>query len=894
MTGVHSDQVILNAQVNPGGTDTVFNFEYGTEPCTEVPDPCQLAFADAHIGSNFNFAKGSQRLLGLEAGTTYYYRAIATNAVGTTYGPDLHFSTYPFEPELIDTCPNVLARQQTGSALVSDCRGYELVSAAHAGGYDVESTLVPGQTPFDGYPRAENPSRALYGIHSGALPDVPGNPTNRGVDPYVATRGTNGWTTSYVGIPANDPNASSPFSSTLAEADPTLQNFAFGGPEICSPCFPDGSTGIPVHLQDGSLVQGMKGSIPQPGAAADGLVRKHFSADGSHFVFASTSQFEPAGNSGNGDVSIYDRNLQSGTTQVVSTGPSGTPLACLQGAGQCHGPSNPAGIAELDMSEDGSRILVGQKTSTDAAGNDNFHLYLHVGSSPNSIDLTPGVSEGVLFDGMTGDGSRVFFTTRDHLVGADTDGSADIYEATINAGTASVRLISTNGSSASNDDSCEPPGVPGWNVGSGEPDCSALAFAGGAGLASGDGTFYFLSPELLDGSLGTKNQANLYVVEPGSDPRFVATIDSSEGKPGPEPASHKRLPGTFLSGLEGPESLTVDQTNGDVYVAEREAEAVLRFASSGAPDNFTAGPSAGTNEISGQSLGFGGEGEIAVDNSPGSPLAGALYVTTNSGAVRLFASSGEPLGELTGFNEACGVAVDQSNGAVYVGDYPSTIWRFEPSSVTAPISNSDYSVTGLTTEGVSPCPVGADSSGHAFALGYFGGPLLEYDATDFEAGNPTVPGTELNGSTFRIYTDPENGDRYIDRGDRIEWTDSTGSVLGQFGAGEISASQGVAVDATSKHVYVSTGSEVLEYGYTPGAYHPIDNPAIVHAVDQAGTHHYGDFQITPAGAYAVFATSQPLDSGFLNEGHGEVYRYSADDEALECASCTPTNAPGHW
>src|SRR5262249_16954951 len=68
VTGVHSDQVILNVQVNPGGADTAYNFEYGTEPCTEVPDPCRLAFSDTHIGSNFSFAKGSKRLLGLEEG----------------------------------------------------------------------------------------------------------------------------------------------------------------------------------------------------------------------------------------------------------------------------------------------------------------------------------------------------------------------------------------------------------------------------------------------------------------------------------------------------------------------------------------------------------------------------------------------------------------------------------------------------------------------------------------------------------------------------------------------------------------------------------------------------------------------------------------------------------
>ncbi len=370
----------------------------------------------------------------------------------------------------------------------------------------------------------------------------------------------------------------------------------------------------------------------------------------------------------------------------------------------------------------------------------------------------------------------------------------------------------------------------------------------------------------------------------------MATIDSSEGKPGPQPASHPRVTGSFLSGLSGAESLAVDQLNGDVYVAERDNNRVLRFTENGAPHDFAEGPDAGTNELAGQSLGFGGEGEIAVDNSS-SPLSGALYVTTNGSTVNVFSRSGAELGELTGFGEACGVAVDESSGAVYVGDYPSTVWRLQPTSGTTPITNADYEVTGLTTEGVSPCPVGADSAGHAFALGYFGGALIEYEESDFEAGNPLVPGTEVNSSTNRIYTDPENGDRYINRGDRIEWTDSAGNLIGQFGSGEISASQGVAVNATSKHVYVSTGSEVIEYGFKPGAYHPIDNPAIMHAVDQAGIHHYGDFQVTPSGRYAVFVSAQPLDSGFLNESHVEVYRYAVDDEALECASCTPTNAP---
>ena len=65
-------------------------------------------------------------------------------------------------------------------------------------------TWSTGETPFGDYPEAESPPRVLYGVHDGGIPGT-GHPTNRGVDPYVATRGEDGWFTTYVGIPANDP-----------------------------------------------------------------------------------------------------------------------------------------------------------------------------------------------------------------------------------------------------------------------------------------------------------------------------------------------------------------------------------------------------------------------------------------------------------------------------------------------------------------------------------------------------------------------------------------------------------------------------------------------------------------------------------------------------------------
>jgi sugar lactone lactonase YvrE len=891
VTDVHSNQVVLNASINPGGADTVYTFEYGTEDCSEIPDPCTTAFPDTHIGSNLEFHLGSKELEGLQAATTYHYRVLATNSVGTKPGPDRTFSTYQFSSELADSCPNALARQQTGAALASDCRAYELVSSAHAGGYDVESNLVPGQTPFDGYPNAESPLRVLYGIHNGAIPGVAGNPTNRGVDPYIATRGSEGWTTSYVGIPANDPFATSPFSSTLAGADAGLTSFAFAGAEICSPCFEDGSTGVPVHLPDGSLVNGMAGSIEPPTpATSDGLVKKHFSADGSHFVFSTTTELQGGGNDSTGDVSIYDRDLSAGTTQVVSTDSAGNPLTCLQGAGACHAPGDGDGIAELDISENGSRILTGQRISTDADGNAYYHLYMHVGSSPNSADLTPGA--GALYDGMTADGSKVFFTTKAHLLGTDTDESADIYEAAVSAGGAvALRLVTTEGGSAVNDDSCTPPGATTWNAVSGNGKCSAVAFAGGAGVASGNGTIYFLSPELLGSAAEAEGEAgepNVYVAKPGSDPEFVATIDTSAVKPPPAPHVHTAGSPNFRTGMERPEDIAVDQNSGDVYVAEAETGEISRWKPNGTAHNFA---SLTSNKIVGIELGFG-EGQVAVDSSS-SPLKGDFYASTNYGnAVKVFSEAGDELGEISTGAETCGVAVDQSNGDVYAGIYPSAIKRYRPKPGAAPpIDNSDYEAVEGVEINDEHCNIDASADGHVYSWTYYGGPITQLSSSAFTtAPFPSPAGTAFHEGV-RVESDPSNGDVYVDKGNEIIRYNSSGAQLETFGAGVLSGgfTYGIGVNGKTGDVYASDGSSVIDFAYPP-PYEPIDNPAVVHAVKRSGTHDWSDFQVSPTGQFAAFTTRLPLEEGFENLEHSEVYRYDSSSQALDCVSCPPTNA----
>jgi hypothetical protein len=503
---VRSTSAFLDTRLVAAGSPTKYHLEFGTDTSYGTILPA----VDREIGMDAVPLDTSNSIEGLTPNTTYHFRVVATNAEGVTVGPDRAFTTFPTPPGGTDPCPNALSRKQTGARFLLDCRSYELVSAANTDGYDVESLLVPDERPFGGFPLASDPPKVLYGVHAGVIPGL-GNPTNLGPDPYVATRGPGGWTTKYVGLPADLNPQAGPFSSVLGGADARLDSFAFAGPGICSPCFTTGvETGIPVRLPDGSLVQGMAGSL-DPGAAAksEGEIAKYFSADGSHLIFGSKARFEPDANGV--DLTIYDRNLRTSTTQVVSKTPLGATMT---------GSDN----AALDVSSDGSRIVVAQLVSSDAAGNDYQHPYMHIGASPNSVDLAPGASDGVLFAGMTSDGSKVFYSATDSLVAADTDSSADIYEAAVSpGGSLSLRLVT-----ASSAGGCNPApnsDGPHWNSVGATASCDAVAIGGGGGVASANGTVYFLSPEQLDGVEGVAGAPNLYHAAPGSAPAFVATLE---------------------------------------------------------------------------------------------------------------------------------------------------------------------------------------------------------------------------------------------------------------------------------------------------------------------------------------------------------------------------------
>jgi len=869
-TEVHSDSARINAEVDPGAGDTIYHVEYGTEACS-TRSCASSPLPGLPAGQGTAFVPAVVPLQGLASATVYHYRLLAQNVAGTTYGPERTFTTLPFVKLENDPCINAHVRQQTGAAALPDCRAYELVSASNSGGYDVESSLIEGQAPYGGYPEAEG--HALYGVHDGGIPGTD-HPTNRGVDPYVATRGKEGWSTEYVGVPANLPgtSGSAPFSSTPSDAAAGLETFAFGAAGSCSPCFEGGYTGVPVRLPNGKLVQGMVGSEnPGPLARSEGSIAEDLSANGEHFVFGSKSKFEPDANEG--ELSIYDRNLKTEETHVVSKTPTGQPMK-----------EEGSEIGELDISKDGSHILIGHLVE-EKEGAKYWHLYINVGDGSKTIDLTPGAIKGVLFDGITADGSKVFISSEEHLTGEDKEHTgADIFMWEEGH---PLTLISKGSGH-----SCDPAANSAhehWNTAGSQENCGVVAIGGGGGVSSANGTIYFLSPEQLAGSgHGTLNAPNLYRAGPadGYATHYVTTLESFLNTPQP-PKLRRTFAHDLPEAFAGATGLAVEHSSGDLYVLNAATNTVGKFDSSGNPVNFTEGAGVGTNQLSGAETPAGSFEEFAPLGLP-TQLAvnqsnGDLYVPDLfHGAVDVFSSSGKYLSQITGLSFPSGVTVDSPNGDVYVTNYFGGVSVFEASG--NPISS--FSTNG-TPSGVAVDP----SSGDIYVTNSPEGGSPSETVAYNSAGKSK--GTLDPHASASVAVDPSTGDVYVDEGQRIAVYNSSGNLIETLGTGDLTGSLGLAIDPEGNlYATNSGGGEVALFTASLAPSPLIDNPAVLDSVAEPETRHSADFQLTPNGAYAAFPSTVPL-TGYESGEFPEIYRYDAsaggEEGHLDCVSCDPAN-----
>ncbi|HEU5106292.1 MAG TPA: hypothetical protein VFU11_10670 [Solirubrobacterales bacterium] len=83
----------LKGTVNPNGSEATYQFEYGTTTGYGSKAPA----APKSIGSGTSPVEVSEGIEGLAPETTYHFRLVATNAKGTTNGPDQTFTTPSWE-----------------------------------------------------------------------------------------------------------------------------------------------------------------------------------------------------------------------------------------------------------------------------------------------------------------------------------------------------------------------------------------------------------------------------------------------------------------------------------------------------------------------------------------------------------------------------------------------------------------------------------------------------------------------------------------------------------------------------------------------------------------------------------------------------------------------------
>jgi hypothetical protein len=99
--GVTPTTATIAGSLNPGGHDTHWQFEYG--PTAEYGFASPAMPADG--GSSTADLEVSTILTGLQPLTTYRYRLSATNAGGSSLGPEREFTTPPTPPVVVTGSP---------------------------------------------------------------------------------------------------------------------------------------------------------------------------------------------------------------------------------------------------------------------------------------------------------------------------------------------------------------------------------------------------------------------------------------------------------------------------------------------------------------------------------------------------------------------------------------------------------------------------------------------------------------------------------------------------------------------------------------------------------------------------------------------------------------------
>ncbi len=635
-TGVSTTEATLGAQINPLGNQTSYFFQYGTESCKADPSSCtDVPATPAPVGSGTGDVAESQRLSGLRAATTYFYRVIDQNVLGTTEGPEHSFTTQAGE------APFALA----------DDRAWEMVSPPDKHGAPIEALTREG-----GVILASEDGDSITYVANGPITEEPQGNRNPEMQQVISTRTPEGWSSQDVATPNNSANGVSPgatpeyqyFSPDLSSA---LVEPWGKSPRSEPPLAPE-ATQKTIYIRDnseGSYLPLVTGANVVPGTEfGDQLHFLDASPDLSHVVFESKETLTPAP-SGPG---LYE--WAAGQLQFISLLPSGVPAHESELGFESH-------MFAHALSSDGTRVIWSVQDES-VEGVHRGHLYMRDSALGKTIqlDAAQGAAEptqgSAAFEGASADDSRVFFSDKQRLTPdssaepGQAEGKPDLYECEIieEAGTLSCHLRDLTVDPTAGEHAA----VPGFIFGVSEEGRSVYLLARGVLASNQNGV----------GERGEPGANNLYALheEAGQwTTTFIAALSSEDS---PEWEGSKLANAAYLTARVSP--------NGRY----------LAFMSAGHPTGYD-----NTDQVSGKH----DEEVYLFDAGPAAGTPALTCISCNPSGAR---PTGVPDVEVS--SEGLGLVVDRRK--VWIGH---TLAGNIPGWTAQSINTSIYQSRYLTDEG---------------------------------------------------------------------------------------------------------------------------------------------------------------------------------------------------
>jgi hypothetical protein len=419
-TEVTATAAKLNAQVDPGGAETTYHFEYDTSPYTTSAPHGQSTPESPSIGADNSLHPATAAIQGLQPGTTYHYRLVATNLKsppGGTDGPDQTFTTETKGEEFA----------------LPDGRAYELVSPPQKDGAEVLGIGGGGVTldVGDATEASEDGTSVTYlaGAPVGANP--PGNTLSTQM---LSTRGAGGWSSLDIATPHKHAVGAGGILSVLGGGEEYLR---FSSDLSHALLVPLNSTLEPplapeIHQEVGrpteiylrnnatNTFRAVVTSEPLPAVNFEGAT-----PDLSHVVFGGSVGFGPVGLDPNypNEGGLYE--WADGQTRLVSVLPNEKPANGLTilGSSSFFGFGVAVSATRHAISDDGTRVVW--------RGEGGLFTRNMVTGETLQVDAVQsggGVAGGGAFQVANSDGSRVFFTDRNALVGGAHGGDLYMFE----------------------------------------------------------------------------------------------------------------------------------------------------------------------------------------------------------------------------------------------------------------------------------------------------------------------------------------------------------------------------------------------------------------------------------------------------------------------------------